>query len=71
MFDISDGSLLIVSEYLQREAYWTNKKEDEYYFHFLQKGKQKYSGEKYDEKYRHATASETELVKFLKDLQKK
>lgn len=69
-FDFSDGSRLIVSEYPQREAYWTDKKEDEHYFHLLQKGKQKYDGKKYDEKYRHTTDSETGLVKFLKDLQK-
>ena len=69
-FDFSDGSRLIVSEYPQREAYWTDKKEDEHYFHLLQKGKQKYGGKKYDEKYRHTTDSETGLVKFLKDLQK-
>ena len=71
-YDFSDGSRLIVAEYPQRERYWTKDKSDEYFFHFLEKKKQKYDAKNiYDKQFMHAPESETYLVDFLKKLQKK
>lgn len=73
-FDFQDGSRLIVSEYPKREKYWSDEEADEYYFHLLQKGKQKTNaagGRVYDEKFRHSPDSVGDLVLFLKNLQKK
>ncbi len=70
-YDFSDGSRLIVAEYPKRERYWSSGQEDEYYYHLLKKGKEKYgSSHTYDEKYRHSTDSETNMIEFLKNLQK-
>ena len=47
------------------------EKEDEYYFHLLEKDKKTYGdGKPYDKQYMNATDSETYLVEFLKNLQK-
>lgn len=69
-FDFIDGSRLVVAEHPQRHSYWSREVRDEAFYHLIPKNKVT-SGEIYDEKYRHATHSETELIKFLKDLQKK
>lgn len=71
-YDLPDGSRLIVEEYPQRECYWTKEKKDEYFFHLLEKKKQKYDHKStYDVPYMHASDSETYLIDFLKKLQKK
>lgn len=71
-YDLPDGCRLIVEEYPQRECYWTKEKKDEYFFHLLEKKKQKYDHKStYDVPYMHASDSETYLVDFLKKLQKK
>ncbi len=70
-YDFEDGSRLVVAEYLQRQDYYKkNKTEDEHFYHLLQIGKEGYKF-KYNEKYRNGTDSETYLVDFLKNLQKK
>ncbi len=69
-YDFSDGSRLVVAEYPQRFCYWNEKREDEFFYHLLEKNKQGYK-KNYDEVYRNATDSETYLVEFLKRLQKK
>lgn len=70
-YDFSDGSRLIVAEYPQRQAYWRKETEDEYYFHMLEKGKKGYGDIQYDDKYRNMIESETYLVEFLKNIQKR
>ena len=72
-YDFADGSRLVVTEYLNRINGWNGKeKEDEYYFHLLEKDKKPYGdGKPYDKQYMNATDSETYLVEFLKNLQKK
>lgn len=69
-YDFPDGSRLIVAEYPQRDLYWEKAKKDEVFYHLLEKNKKGYSYT-YDEKYRHKEDSETYLVEFLKNLQKK
>ncbi len=70
-YDFEDGSRLVVAEYLQRQDYYKkNKAEDEHFYHLLQIGKEGYKF-KYNEKYRNSTDSETYLVDFLKNLQKR
>lgn len=69
-FDFVDGSRLVVAEYPQRYQYWSGKKEDEAFYHLLEKNKQGYK-KAYDEVYRNATDSEGYLVEFLKKIQKK
>ena len=71
-YDFADGSRLVVTEYQDRINDWNGgEKEDEYYFHLLEKNKKSYgSGKIYDKQYMHATDSETYLVEFLKRLQK-
>lgn len=71
-YDFADGSRLVVAEYRNRINEWNGKeKEDEYYFHLLEKDKKPYGdGKPYDKQYMNATDSETYLVEFLKNLQK-
>lgn len=71
-YDFADGSRLVVAEYRNRINGWNGKeKEDEYYFHLLEKDKKPYGdGKPYDKQYMNATDSETYLVEFLKNLQK-
>lgn len=69
-FDFPDGSRLVAAEYPQRLCYWRDERTDEHYFHFLEKNRQGYKT-KYDEQYRQQTDSETYLVEYLKNLQKK
>lgn len=71
-YDFPDGSRLVVAEYPQRIGYWDAKKpHDECYYHLLEKDKKGYNGKLYDAKYGHSPDSETYLVEFLKNLQKK
>lgn len=70
-YDFIDGSRLVVAEYPQRYCYWNGRWKDEHYFHLLEKDKKGYNGNAYDEQYRNQTDSETYLVEFLKNLQKK
>lgn len=69
-FDFPDGSRLVVAEYPQRPVYWRGGLEDEHYFHLLEKNKQGYN-RTYDERYRQQADSESYLVEFLKNMQKK
>lgn len=69
-FDFPDGSRLVVAEYPQRLCYWRDESIDEHYFHLLEKNKMGYQT-RYDEQYRQQTDSETYLVEFLKNIQKK
>lgn len=69
-FDFSDGTRLIAAEYPQRERYYCKGQMDEVYYHLLEKNKKAYKGT-YDEKYRQQANSVTELVEFLKNLQRK
>ncbi len=72
-YDFADGSRLVVAEYQNRINGWNGKeKEDEYYYHLLEKNKKPYGdGKPYDKQYMNATDSETYLIEFLKNLQKK
>ena len=71
-YDFADGSRLVVTEYLDRINAWNGReKEDEHYFHLLEKNKKSYAiGKPYDKQYMNSTDSETYLVEFLKNLQK-
>lgn len=69
-YDFSDGSRLIVAEYPQRHCYWKRDKENQHYYHLLEKGYKGYDGNVYDKQYLQSTDSETYLVDFLKNLQK-
>lgn len=69
-YDFQDGSRLVVAEYPQRHSYYSSEYRDEHYYHLLEKNKKGY-GKPYDEKFRHQTDSESYLVEFLKNLQKK
>lgn len=68
-FDFDDGSRLIVSEYPQRHSYYSNESNDECYYHLLKKNAKR-GGDVYDEKYRCYPDCETELVEFLKNIQR-
>lgn len=71
-FDFDNGSRLIVAEFPQRENDWSSDKYDRIYYHLVEKGKKKYRGEGiYDEKYQDSPTSETELVEYLKKIQKR
>ncbi len=69
-YDFQDGSRLVVAEYPQRFAYWNSESRDEHHYHLLEKNKKGYKNV-YDEKYRQSTDSETYLIDFLKNIQKK
>lgn len=69
-FDFEDGSRLVVAEYPQRHSYHSSEVYDEIFYHLIASNKVT-KGEVYDEKYRHAPHCETELIEFLKNLQKK
>ena len=69
-YDFIDGSRLVVAEYPQRHTYYSSEYQDEHYYHLLEKNKKGFK-KPYDEQYRQQTDSETYLVEFLKDLQKK
>ncbi len=68
-YDFPDGSRLVVAEYPNRFSYWSDKRDDEYYYHLLEKNKKGYE-KVYDEEYRHKPDSETYLTEFLKRVQK-
>lgn len=69
-FDFFDGSRLVVTEYPQRHSYYSNESKDEHYYHLLKKNTKR-GRDVYDEKYRCQPDCETELVEFLKNIQKK
>ena len=69
-YDFNDGSRLVVTEYPQRHCYWEKGKEDQYYYHLLEKRYKGYGDIVYDRQYNNSTDSETYLVNFLKNLQK-
>lgn len=69
-YDFSDGSRLVVTEYPQRHCYWKKGKEDQYYYHLLEKRCKGYGDIVYDRQYNNSADSETYLVEFLKNLQK-
>lgn len=69
-FDFKDGSRLVVAEYPQRHSYYSSEVHDEIFYHLIARNKVT-KGKAYDEKYRHAPHCETELIEFLKNLQKK
>ncbi len=69
-FDFRDGSRLIAVEYPQRRRYWKKGKEDQHYYHLLEKGRKGCGDVVYDSQFVHSTDSETYLVDFLKNLQK-
>lgn len=71
-YDFSDGSRLVVAEYPQRRMYWkANEFADEHYYHLLDKHREWYGTDKtFEQQYAHSTDSETNLVEFLKNLQK-
>ncbi len=71
-YDFPNGDRLAVEEYRDREYYWAVGKRDEAHYHLLQKKKQAYGGTKtFEQKYMHQTSSMTEIVEYLKDIQKK
>ncbi len=70
-FDFADGSRLVVAEYPQRPSFWRCEPADEYFYHLLEKNREGYEKKKYDAKYCQQTDSETYLIEFLKNLQKK
>lgn len=72
-YDFCDGSRLVVAEYPHRRMYWNPKKiSDEHYYHLLDKNRKFYGTDKtFEQQYMRSTDSETSLVEFLKDLQKK
>lgn len=66
-----NGTRLIVEEHPEREVYWADERRDEVYYHLVEKGKTKYGGRgTYDEKYCHSASSESEIVEYLKKIQK-
>lgn len=69
-YDFIDGSRLVVAEYPQRHSYYSSEYQDEHYYHLLEKNKKGFK-KPYDEQYRQQIDSETYLVEFLKELQKK
>ena len=69
-FDFADGSRLIAAEFPHRRNHWNNGYSDQVYFHLLEKNCKGYKST-YDKQYVHAPDSETYIVDFLKDLQKK
>lgn len=69
-FDFFDGSRLVVTEYPQRHSYYSNESKDEHYYHLLKKNTKR-GRDVYDEKYRCQPDCETDLVEFLKNIQKK
>lgn len=68
-YDFADGSRLIVAEYPQRRSSWTKDREDQAYYHLLERNARGYNGT-FDKQYVHSTDSETYLIEFLKELQK-
>ena len=70
-YDFSNGDRLVVEEYLNRCRYWGHESDNAYY-HLLQINKQAYEKNRtFEQKYVHETTSITEIVDYLKDLQKK
>jgi hypothetical protein len=71
-YDFLSGDRLVVEEYRGREVYWKDGQHDECHYHLLHKAKQSYGNKRtYEEKYTHHESSMTEIVEFLKCIQKK
>ena len=71
-YDFEDGSRLIVAEFPQREHILTDEKYDQVYYHLIECGKRKYRSDKvYEDKYQYHSNTETELVEYMKKIQKK
>lgn len=71
-FDFPNGSRLVAVEYLQRESIWNSCPYDDVVYHLIEKNKQKYGCmTTYDDKFQYHSSCETELVKYLKKIQKK
>lgn len=71
-FDFPNGSRLVAVEYLQRESIWNSGPYDDVVYHLIEKNKQKYGCmTTYDDKFQYHSSCETELVKYLKKIQKK
>ncbi|MGF7145313.1 hypothetical protein HNQ56_003754 [Anaerotaenia torta] len=70
-YDFPNGDRLVVEEYLNRGAYW-GYEANRCHYHLLQKNKPAYEKNKtFEQKYVHTESSMTEIVEYLKDLQKK
>lgn len=70
-YDFDDGSRLVVAEYPQREYVWSSEKIDEYHYHLIKKDRSGYDGRSYNCKYTNYADSKTNLIEFLKNLQKR
>lgn len=70
-FDFEDGSRLIVAEYPNRHSLWGDGWRDEFFYHLLKKNRKTSKGKSYDESFRNQTNCETDLVEFLKNIQKR
>ena len=71
-YDFPNGDRLVVEEYRDREVYWNADKRDEKYYHLLIKEKKSYGNKyTYEEKFTHQTSSMSEIVEYLKEIQKK
>ena len=70
-YDFENDTRLIAVEYPKRANWWQKGEEDEVHYHLLEKDKERY-GRKgtYDEKFRQQTSSVTEIVEYLKKIQK-
>ena len=71
-FDFNNGSRLVVAEFPKRENSWSDEKYDQHYYHLIEHGRLKYRSDKmYEDKYQYCCTSETELVKYLKKIQRR
>ena len=70
-YDFENDTRLIAVEYPQRPSLWSGEEKDEVHYHLLEKDKERY-GRKvtYHEKFRQQTSSVTEIVEYLKKIQK-
>lgn len=70
-YDFENGTRLIAAEYPKRENWWQKGEKDEVHYHLLEKDKERYRNYgTYDEKFRQQTSSVTEIVEYLKKIQK-
>ena len=70
-YDFENGTRLIAAEYPKRANWWQKGEKDEVHYHLLEKNKERYRNYgTYDEKFRQQTSSVTEIVEYLKKIQK-
>lgn len=70
-FDFDNGSRLVVTVFPDREWNWGSNKSDYVYYHLIEKGKRKRDSIMvYDDKYQYHGICETELIEYLKKIQK-